>query len=140
MSTLGARGGKTGTRPDGPSRAGRRWAAAVVCAGALTGIPAIAAADPPPRPPGRAQVAHHPAARHPGHLGHSAAHGRTRPAHHRPPRTVARCQHDETDQVEEINDDDDLPEHTMAPGAPVPAGICGGQDTELIKRILGLRV
>jgi hypothetical protein len=51
---------------------------------------------------------------------------------------VARCRHDETDQVEEIDDDGDIPQRATSPGAPAAGGHCAGRDALIIKRILGL--
>lgn len=88
------------------------------------GAEGTALADPVPRPvlkplPPRAQAgsaakAHVQDGQHP-----------RRVRHHRP-RTVVRCQSDGTEQIDEIDSDDDGPRHYVSPDAPGPAGNCPG--------------
>jgi hypothetical protein len=82
-------------------------------------------ADPSPVPHGRA-VRSGPATAGRGHLQgrHS---GTGRKGRHQRPRTVVRCQSDDTDQVDEIDDDTEEPRHHVVPGGTVaPSGSCSG--------------
>jgi hypothetical protein len=93
---------------------------------ALAGASGEAAgADPVPRPP-RQPAAHHAQVKRP---------------HHVRPRTVVRCQSDGDDQVEEFDDQDDLPQYTFSPGA-VPAarsGECSGRALDIARVLAGDR-
>jgi hypothetical protein len=138
-------------------QAGVRWAAAIGCAGvvlagttsaavagtagtavvgrahtagaartaALTasanGTASAAVAGPLPRPPRTAAGA----ARRPA--GH---HRRGRNAYPRP-RTVVRCQNDDSEQIDEIDNDGIAPSHVITPAGGAPAGSCAGAEDAL---------
>jgi hypothetical protein len=90
---------------------GASWAVAIVSAGAvLAGTASVAAADPAPVPVTRHSVA---GKGHPGRARHAR-----RPGHHRAwPRTVVRCQNDDTEQTDDIDGDGIEPRHVVTPGA-----------------------
>lgn len=77
-----------------------------------------AVAGPAPGPPAQKQA---------GHTGH------IRTVHHPRPRTVARCQSDDTDQIDEFGDDGDEPRHSFTPTES--AGRCS-EDALGIARVL----
>jgi hypothetical protein len=112
--------------------------ASVVAAGALAGTGGAALADPLPRPPGRAQ-AKRPAPAQAGQPAHPAGKGPARHAgrHHHRPRTVVRCQNDDTDQLDEIDDDGDEPRHYVAPGSTAPSGGCAQDALNLAGLLAG---
>lgn len=85
--------------------------AAIVC-GSVAVSAGAAAAAPAPRPPAARQRQ----AGHPGHVGAVR--------HHPRPRTVMRCQNDDTDQIDDFGDDGDEPRHSFT-----PAGSAGGRCT-----------
>jgi hypothetical protein len=84
-----------------------------IVAAALAGTAGAAVADPPPRP-----SAHGVAEK-----GNAATrHGVGRRGHHHVrPRTVVRCQNDDTEQIDEF-DDDGEPLHVVSPGTAEAAG------------------
>ena len=97
---------------------------------ALAGTAGVAVADPPPRPgahgvAGKGNAATHHAV---GRRGH----------HHVRPRTVVRCQNDDTEQIDEFDDDGGEPLHIVSPGtAEAAGGRCpGAQDALGIADIL----
>ena len=81
---------------------------------AFVGPAGVAVADPPPKP-----GAHGPAAKGNTATGHGVA---RKGHHHVRPRTVVRCQNDDTEQIDEFDSEDDEPLHTVSPGTPEPAG------------------
>jgi hypothetical protein len=100
-----------------------RWlmtiaAAALAATGtaALAGTESVAAADPLPRPNAHARGV--------AGKGHgSTRHGAGRKGHHHiRPRTVVRCQNDDTDQIDEIDNDGGEPQHIVSPGGAAPGG------------------
>jgi hypothetical protein len=102
-----------------------------IVAAALAGTAGVAVADPLPKP-GAHGVA--------GKGNAATKHGVVRKGHHHVrPRTVVRCQNDDTDQLDEFDSDSDEPLHVVSPGATVPAGgQCPGvQDALGIADILG---
>lgn len=109
--------------------------ASVVAAGALAGTGGAALADPLPGPQGQAQAGQHGASKgrtQPGHIrkvGH----------HHSRPRTVVRCQNDDTDQSDDIDSDDDEPRHYISPGSTAPAGGCAKDALNLAGMLAGDR-
>lgn len=91
-------------------------AAGTACPGLADPLPGphVRAAQTGPATTGRAHLQ----ARHPG-TGRKARHHR--------PRTVLRCQSDDTDQIDEIDDDSEEPRHYAAPGGTVASpGSCLG--------------
>jgi hypothetical protein len=87
-----------------------------VVAAALAGTAGVAVADPLPRP-GAHGVA--------GKGNAATKHGVVRKGHHHVrPRTVVRCQNDDTDQLDEFDSDSDSDEplHVVSPGTAAPAG------------------
>lgn len=103
--------------------------ASVVAAGALAGMGGAALADPLPKPPGRAQAAQHVTAK--GHTRTGRKAGRHRP------RTVVRCQNDDTDQTDEIDTDGDEPRHFVSPDVTAPAAGCSRDALNLAGLLAG---
>jgi hypothetical protein len=104
-------------------RGSRAGVLAAVVGGAVAVSAGAAVAGPVPRPPAARQAAAHKQA------------GRGEHVHHRPrPRTVLRCQSDDTDQIDEFGDDGDEPRHSFTPTEP-GGGRCSG-DALGIARIL----
>jgi hypothetical protein len=99
--------------------------ASVVAAGALAGTGGAVLAGPLPKPPGQAQAVR---------SEHAAGKGRAQARHgghaagrrHARPRTVVRCQNDDTDQTDEFDtdSDSDTPSHFVSPDSTAPAGRC----------------
>ena len=114
--------------------------ASVVAAGALAGTGGAVLADPLPKPPGRAQAK--PAA--PAQVKqpvHAAGKGRGPARHpgrrHHRPRTVVRCQNDDTDQLDEIDNDGDEPRHYVSPESTAPGGGCAQDALNLAGLLAG---
>jgi hypothetical protein len=97
-------------------------AGVTIVAAALAGTAGVAVADPLPRP-----NAHGAAGK--GNAATRHAVGR-RGHHHVRPRTVVRCQNDDTEQIDEFDSDGGEPLHTVSPGTVAPAGSAcpGAQD------------
>src|SRR3569833_2478035 len=108
--------------------------AGIATMGALAGT---AVAAPVPKPPAQQVAGPRPPAPQQaatGHSGHAA--GRAKAGHPRP-RTVVRCQNDETDQIDEFDTDRDEPRHIVTPAGNTQAGHCAGsRDAIEIARIL----
>jgi hypothetical protein len=110
--------------------------ASVVAAGALAGTGGAVLAGPLPKPPGQAQAGQprHVASRsqaQPRHGGHAAGRRHVRP------RTVVRCQNDDTDQTDEIDSDSDGPSHFVSPDITAPAGRCSRDALDLAGLLAG---
>ena len=90
-----------------------------------------AGADPRPRPVRRPD-AHHAQVAHPG--GRQAR-------HHVRPRAVVRCQSDGTNEVDEFDDQDGLPQYTFSPGGSpaAQAGECSGRALDIARILAGDR-
>jgi hypothetical protein len=93
------------------NRAGRLVAIVAVALACTAGA---AVADPVPRP-----SAHGVAGKGNG----ATRHGVVRKGHHHlRPRTVVRCQNDDTEQIDEFDNDGGEPVHIVSPGAAEAAG------------------
>jgi hypothetical protein len=103
-------------------------AGVTVVAAALAGTAGVAVADPLPKPNA-----------HTGKGNTATRHGVARKGHHHVrPRTVVRCQNDDTEQIDEFDSDGGEPLHTVSPGtvAPAGSGCPGAQDALGIADIL----
>lgn len=98
------------------TKAGALWLGTMVFVAAMAVSAGVAVAGPAPRPPVQKQVSH------------------TRTVHHPRPRTVVRCQNDDTDQIDEFGDDGDEPRHSFTPTESA-GGRCTG-DALGIARVL----
>jgi hypothetical protein len=108
------------------------WLVTAVCAGmvALCAPAGRAATGPAPQPDGRPRTQQDHAT---GRAGHG---GGRRPGHH--PRSVVRCQNDETDQLDEFDDEDGEPRHIVPPSRPDATGHCvGSREALQIAGLLG---
>jgi hypothetical protein len=98
-----------------------------VVAAALAGTAGVAVADPVPRPHGVAGKGNAATWHAVGRRGH----------HHVRPRTVVRCQNDDTEQIDEFDNDGGEPLHHVSPGTEAAGGRCpGAQDALGIADIL----
>ena len=93
---------------------GRNKVVLAIAAAALAGTAGVAAADPRPRPSAHGVA---------GKGNAATRHGVGRKGrHHLRPRTVVRCQNDDTEQLDEFDNDSDEPLHIVSPGTAAPAG------------------
>lgn len=101
-----------------------------IAAVALAGTAGVAVADPQPRPSAHGVA---------GKGNTATRHGVGRRGHHHVrPRTVVRCQNDDTEQIDEFDNDGGEPLHIVPPGtAEAAGGSCpGAQDALGIADIL----
>ncbi|HZE30131.1 MAG TPA: hypothetical protein VE198_01690 [Actinoallomurus sp.] len=95
-------------------RGGRNKVVPAIVAAALAGTAGVAAADPPPKPSAHGVA---------GKGNAATRHGVGRNGHrHLRPRTVVRCQNDDTEQLDEFDSDNDEPLHIVSPDTAAPAG------------------
>ncbi|MCW2862205.1 MAG: hypothetical protein JWP48_3913 [Actinoallomurus sp.] len=109
------------------------WLVTAVCAGMVALCAPAGRADtgPSPQPGGRSRT------QQDHTTGRAGQGGGRRTGHHRP-RSVVRCQNDETDQLDEFDDEDGEPRHSVAPSRPDAAGHCvGSREALQIAGLLG---
>jgi hypothetical protein len=109
------------------------WLVTAVSAGMVALCPSAgrAGTGPSPQPGGRPRTQQ-------DHTSGRAGHGGGRKTGHHHPRSVVRCQNDETDQLDEFDDEDGEPRHVVAPSRPDAAGHCvGSREALQIAGLLG---
>jgi len=107
-----------------PNNAGAVRLVTMACLGtaAMAVMAGTAVAGPAPRPP----------AQKPKPAGHAKA-----GHHHSRPRTVVRCQNDDTDQLDEFGDDGEEPRHVLTPAQTGTAGRCAGDALDIARILAG---